>query len=331
MKGRPTEQLVYEYMYPRPKPSDPQNFHALLARQLIIEVRQEVQAFYGEVQTQEHKYPGLDYCHPTHRLRLSRYTYHRRMFRAFDGLRLTPAEIAGLTKWEGTKWAKERFEREHGLIVRDTATDGIPTWDQLQARPARTANSAAAAGPDDNSPAAVSRRVPAELELNAEVDDDDQDDEEDDDDDDDDAMDGDESDGELQSVGVELNERLLARVAAHRAGDTSQPLDEAWEQWLKQALESGEYARVTDQIALMADADNPLVPADLFPPRMLDAARAGHWHEIPPFLQDTLRRSLGLERSQEQASSAWRRAHPGRRLPVGDALRAAQAAALGEL
>ena len=298
MKGRPIEELVYEYMYPRPKPSDPPNFHTLLARQLIIEVRQEVQAFYGEVQTQEHKYPGLDYCHPTHRLRLSRYTYHRRMFRAFDGLHLTPAEIAGLTKWEGTKWAKERFEREHGIVVRDTAADGIPTWAELEERPPRVAAAAAAAP-----------RTPRVVV-------------------DDDAMDGDESDEELQSVGVELNERLLARVAAHNAGDTSQPLDEAWEQWLKQALESGEYARVTDQIAMMAEADDPMAPADILPPRLLDAARAGNWHDIPQFLHDSMRRSLGLEQSQEQASSSWRRDQ--RRLRVGDALRAAGLALAAE-
>lgn len=137
MKGRPIDQLVYEHLFPKPKPTDPPNFHLLLQRHLILEVRQEVHSFYGHLDTPEAKYPGLDYCHPIHRIRLSRWPWHRRLFRAFDSLRLTPHEIATLTKWEGTKWAKERYEKEQGVVIRDTTADGFPDWVEPEDRPNR--------------------------------------------------------------------------------------------------------------------------------------------------------------------------------------------------
>jgi hypothetical protein len=61
-------------------------------------------------------------------MRLGRYTWHRRLFGAFDKLGLTPSEIAGLTKWEGTRWAKEKYEKEHSIKIRDTAGDCIHDW-----------------------------------------------------------------------------------------------------------------------------------------------------------------------------------------------------------
>ena len=122
MKPPAIDQLVYECMFPKPKATDPQSFQALLQRQLVPEVRLETQAFYGHLSSQEAKYPGLDYSYQPHRVRLSRYQWHRRLFRAFDNLGLTKSEIASLTKWEGTRWAKERFEREQGIVIRDTTS-----------------------------------------------------------------------------------------------------------------------------------------------------------------------------------------------------------------
>jgi len=267
MKGRPVDQLVYEYMFPRPKAGDPQNFHAVLTRHLIYEVRQEVHSFYGHLDTQEAKYPGLDYCHPIHRIRLSRWQWHRRLFRAFDGLRLTPSEIAGLTKWEGTRWAKERFEKEQGIVIHDTSADDVPLWVEPEDRPTPP-------------PRAPSER---ELSRDAEADE---------------TMDGDESEGELQSVGVPLNQRLQARVAAHNAGDTSEPLDEDWEQWLKNALETGEFHLVADQMARLSTQAADLTPEDILPARIVDAARDGRWDDVPDFLTDMLRQSLDGERHQ---------------------------------
>ncbi|KAL2755768.1 hypothetical protein ACRALDRAFT_1082118 [Sodiomyces alcalophilus JCM 7366] len=231
MKARSVEQLVYEYIFPKPRASDPQNFHAFLERNLIIEVRSEVHAFYGHLDTPEAKYPGLDYGHPIHRVRLSRWPWHRRLFRAFDHLRLTPNEIATLTKWEGTRWAKERYEKEQGIIIRDTAGDDIADWVEPEDRPAPTTTS----------------------------------------------------------------RRAQERVARREAGETSTVLDEEWEQWLKNAIESGEFPFTVNQI-LQQSTQPAIFPQALVPPRMLDAARAGHWSEVPEFLHDILRHSLAHHR-----------------------------------
>lgn len=263
MKGRPIDQIVHEYMFPRRKTNDPQNFPALLQRSLIPEVRQETHAFYGHLETHEAKYPGLDYTHPTHRIRLSRWPWHRRLFRAFDGLRLTNAEIAGLTKWEGTIWAKEKFEKEQGIIIRDTTADGFPDWSDIEHAPR------------------ASERPPIDacFEYLDELDDEEMEVE---------------SEDELESVGVELNERLRAQAARREAGDTSAVLDEEWEQWLKNAIETGELGVLNEQLSRGSDSTT-IIPAALFPPGLLSTARAGHWHEIPESFHPVLRRTLDSE------------------------------------
>ncbi|PSR94187.1 hypothetical protein BD289DRAFT_363974 [Coniella lustricola] len=253
MKGRPVDALVYEHMFPKPRSQDPQNFHALLMRHLILEVRQEVHAFYGHLDTPEAKYPGLDYNNRTHRTRLSRWQWHRRLFRAFDALRLTPSEVSGLTKWEGTKWAKERYEREQDCAIRDTAMDGLPVWTgEPQPRRARTA---AQDGHLADSGALAENEEEEE-----------------------------DSEGELESVGIALNARLQERMAARNAGDLSVPLDEAWEQWFKNAVETGEISAVRER------------------QRMLDNARLGNWHEVPAPLRVMIRNMLVAEQRDMRRS-----------------------------
>ncbi|RYO89783.1 hypothetical protein DL766_002630 [Monosporascus sp. MC13-8B] len=308
MKGRPIEQLVYECMFPKPRTTDPQNFHSLLHRNLIPEVRQEVHSFYGHLDTQEAKYPGLDYTHHIHRIRLSRWPWHRRLFRAFDALRLTHAEISGLTKWEGTKWAKERFERDSGITIRDTAADGFPNWIEPEDRP-RAMRATLRAETEDTEEGTAETA--------------------------DEGMDGEEdSEGELESIGVALNERLRERAARREAGDTSEPLDEEWEQWLKNAIDSGELPFLAEHL-LQQSNDATRIPQIFFPPQMLSAARAGQWQDIPEFLHDMLRRTIATESgtgSLAPPSSAspsnpalsgnasnFRRAYSELRLPVGDA------------
>ncbi|OAQ62997.1 hypothetical protein VFPPC_14504 [Pochonia chlamydosporia 170] len=279
MKGRPVEDIVYDHLYAKPKANDPQNFQAFLQRNLIPEVRQETHAFYGHLDTQEAKYPGLDYTHPTHRIRLCRWPWHRRLFRAFDALRLTDAEICGLTKWEGTKWAKEKFEKEQGITIRDTTADEVSDWvpppevqlpetSSCQTEPERAQSSA----PGDYAT-------------------DDQEDEY-------------ESDGEFESVGVYLNERLRDRATRREAGDTSVILDEEWEQWLKNAIDSGELASLTEQMTeqMMRRATS----TSAIPPRMLTAARQGQWSEIPEALHPMLLRSLESEQQGVRAESRRR-------------------------
>lgn len=265
MKGRPVDQIVYEYMFPKPKATDPPNFQGLLQRNLVPEVRQETHAFYGHLDTQEAKYPGLDYTHPIHRIRLSRFPWHRRLFRAFDGLRLTPAEIAGLTKWEGTKWAKDKYEREQGIVIRDTTADGFPNASDLEDPPYRARQSSTA----------PARNVADDL-------------------DGDESMHFEESDEEVESVGVELNARLRSQAARRNAGDTSAVLDEEWEQWLKNAIDSGELPYITEQVFRSSGENAPLTAA-MFPPGLLGAARGGRWDEIPEFLHPMLRRTLQAE------------------------------------
>lgn len=274
MKGRPVEQLVYEYMFPKPRPSDPQNFAVFLQRHLVLEVRQEVHAFYGHLDTPEAKYPGLDYCHRTHRIRLSRWQWHRRLFRAFDGLGLTPNEIAGLTKWEGTKWAKERYEQEHGITILDTAADDISGASEQQHDFEHPGD-----GVDETM-----------------------------------AEDSDEE--ELESVAVDLNERLTERVALRTvSGDHSMALDEEWERWLKEAIETGQLPQIASQIYEAQESSTRsrspltvtgLIAPALLPRGMLAAARHGHWHDIPDSLHAAIRTVL----ERESSNSAPRRYTP---------------------
>lgn len=291
MKRRPIDELVYEALFPRPRPSDPHNFQDFLTRHLIAEVRHEVHAFYGHIDDDESKYPGLDYCHPTHRIRLSRWQWHRRLFRAFDMLRLTNDEIYGLTKWEGTKWAKERYEKESGVTIRDTTADGFSDWIPPERRAAAQSEPEVDEDDDEDDASSVRTRVQATASAAAE----------------DELPDADDSEDEVQgSVGVELNERLRQRVAAHNAGDTSQPLDEEWEQWLKNAIETGEFHLVAEQITRLARHPNPIpnLHDDLSPARVMGAARAGRWHEVPHFLHDMIGRSLSEERAAARQAPA---------------------------
>ncbi|RMY03339.1 hypothetical protein D0866_15511, partial [Hortaea werneckii] len=121
----PIAHLLYNYLFPRPNPNDPPSFAAHLARNLVPEVRIEVSTFYGDLNSVEARYPGLNYCYPPHRMRLGRFKHHRRLFDAFDNLGLTYNEIQDFCCWEGTKWARERYEKDEGIYVLDTTGDDI--------------------------------------------------------------------------------------------------------------------------------------------------------------------------------------------------------------
>src|ERR1700712_1190171 len=118
-----THDIVYRYLYPNPTPTDPPDFHGHLIKNLITEVRIETHRFYGGLETIEAKYPGLNYAHYPHRKRLSQFPHHRKLFDAFDVLGLTTYEIGELCKWEGTLWARQRYERDEGIKVTDTTGD----------------------------------------------------------------------------------------------------------------------------------------------------------------------------------------------------------------
>lgn len=270
MKGRSIDQLIYETLFPKPKPTDPPNFQTLLQRQLVPEVRNETATYYGSLETREAQYPGLDYSYGPHRMRLSRFTWHRRLFRAFDHLKLTPSEIAGLTKWEGTKWAKERFEQESGMTIRDTTGDCIEDWVEPEMRTSKWTI-------QESQEIIVENMEDVEQEGDVE-----------------DMDEGEDSDVEIESVGVELNERLRAAAAQREAGNDSTVMDEEWEQWLKEAAEAGGIPFLADHGFHFSDNDNAsssISPTSM-PPRLLNAARLGQWHQIPDFLQNMVRQNI---------------------------------------
>ncbi|CAG8955652.1 hypothetical protein HYFRA_00010916 [Hymenoscyphus fraxineus] len=274
MKARPVDQVVYEYMFPKPKSTDPQNFQVLLQRSLVPEVRLETQAFYGHLSSQEAKYPGLDYAYAPHRVRLSRFQWHRRLFRAFDHLQLTDGEIANLTKWEGTRWAKERFEREQGIVIRDTTGDGIEPWVEPELR-VQT----------------VAQAHRAEVEDMEDIQEDGESENEDLDEDE-----GEDSDVEIQSVGIELNERLRAAAAQREAGNVGTIMDEEWEQWLKEAAEAGglPFSDLTLSPNANIEGTRPAGSGSSrsMDSRMLNAARLGQWQQIPDFLHNIVRQNI---------------------------------------
>jgi hypothetical protein len=135
MKGTPVDQLVFGHLFPTKTQRDPNDFTHYVQRHLIPEVRREVLSYFGHLDTDEARYPGLDYTNRIHRIRLCRWQNHRKLFHAFDVLRLTPSEISSLTRWEGTKWAKDNHERMRREPVRNTAADHMPHWGYGEPRP----------------------------------------------------------------------------------------------------------------------------------------------------------------------------------------------------
>ena len=242
--------LLYAQLYPYPLQGDPQNFTGLISRHLLPEVRAETARFYGaDLRTLEAQYPALDYNNPGHRLRLSEYTWHRRLFRAFDALHLTPGEINELCRWEGTKHARTAFELRSGTIIRDTTWDGVEVYDanpmptstpngsnvktNLRGGRCGTSVSASVSGDDALSPTSS-----ASGEDNDDMDDNEEGEgEQDPESEDDDLVE--------RSVGTALNQRLLAATAARARGEDV-VLDPAWEQWMKEAAERGAIPAVPD-------------------------------------------------------------------------------------
>jgi hypothetical protein len=266
MKGRPIDQLVYGRMFPKPTPTDPRNFRELLQLEIVPEVRHETQAFYGHLSSQEAKYPGLDYSYQPHRNRLSRYPWHRRLFRAFNDLRLTPHEIATLAKWEGTRWAKERFEKEQGVVIRDTTADDIADWVEPEFRVVNRSQAPRTGVEHMEGGHSSGRPETGEHTLYEEMDED--------------------SDLEIQSVGVDLNERLRAAVALREAGNSSTVMDEEWEQWLKDAVEAGGIPFLSPELSPNANIPGTR-PATHDPTTDPHMARIELWSRRPPLAQTT--------------------------------------------
>jgi len=225
-------QIVYTTLFPRPRSTDPTSFSAHVARNLVPEVRIETSTFYGSLDCIEAQYPGLDYSYGPHRMRLSRFPHHRKLFKVFDDLGLTQSEIGSICRWEGTKSARERYEKEESVVVRDTTGENI-----RQAPPSPPPSIQMHFG---NASTPTTRRQPVDRALPTHI-----------------STqssragpeDSDESssDEEMQSCGVPLNRRLIIATAARERG-ADVPLDEDWEQWLKDAVERGSYSDILSAI-----------------------------------------------------------------------------------
>ncbi|MCJ1309769.1 hypothetical protein MMC25_003430 [Agyrium rufum] len=236
--------MVWNLLYSSPRANDPVSLHAHVTRYIVPEVRMETLRFYGPDGGLEAQYPGLDYSNDWHRKRLSSYQHHRQLFKVLDELRLTTTEIKSLCRWEGSLYARERYEREHDTRIQDSSWP----YDEPVASKIPTATFT------DRSMGETGGAVMHTAdELMSDVDDDGsngEDEEEDtqtmqgiiaDVDDDDNASVSSVSsvsstDEVAHSVGVALNQRLVQAAEARARGEDV-PLDEDWEQWLKEAAE----------------------------------------------------------------------------------------------
>lgn len=255
-RKNPISVLVYNQLFPSPSPTDPPSFSAHLSKNLVGEVRIETANFYGSLDTIEARYPGLNYAHGPHRKRLGRFPHHRRLFDAFDRLGLTESEIQGFCRWEGTLWARERYERDEGVKVVDTTGMEIGAWVDNRNRLAtrkginvktdieveieRVPTTAEGAGEPHRASTTGARETAAR----------------DTDMVDSDSEASDDAHDELDaSVGFELNARLL-HAAALRERGADVPMDPEWEEYLKQAQERGELNIDATREALRTMADS---------------------------------------------------------------------------
>lgn len=134
MKKPSISHIVHRELFPSPSPSDPDSFLAFVHSSLVPEVRFEVYTYYGSLESIEARYPGLDYTSSFHRKRLERWPAHRSFFRAMNKLQLTSEEIYKLCCWEGTKIARDSFERQHGVVF-DTTMPGMQSISTDSGRP----------------------------------------------------------------------------------------------------------------------------------------------------------------------------------------------------
>ncbi|KAL8709653.1 MAG: hypothetical protein Q9220_005593 [cf. Caloplaca sp. 1 TL-2023] len=280
MHKPPLPPIVYSRLFPVPKSTDPPNFHTYISKQLVPEVRAETARFYGHIDCVEAQYPGLDYAVPAHRLRLSRFPHHRRLFQILDELRLTNHEVQTLCKWEGTRWARERYEKDTMSRVRETTFEDVaraipepPTVTRMdlsgdgwrsatgQTKPRRARSRTTADAIDvlfDDVQDEVDQQ-PGDSPSKGELEDQEDDEEGQSSENDAEQQEAEESEDELQqSVGVELNQRLMAATEARSRGEEA-VLDADWEQWLKEAAERGAIPPVPASVASQSAADSSAI------------------------------------------------------------------------
>lgn len=286
----PVASLLYSHLFPTPGHADPPNFQIHLARDLIPEIRIETATFYGSLDSIEARYPGLNYCHGPHRMRLGRFPHHARLFETIDQLGITDQEVLELARWEGTLWARQRFERDEGIKVRDTTGDGIMPWVDPRLRKRETDRGIRVKVETAVEVTQDARLDGAQVCMNAHrveefIDDDDEvveesDDAEDNDNDEDLEMDtsmdrdSDETientedliaavNGTAQRLGQDIHRRIQAALAARDQGDNVNIPPEL-EAFLKELVESGHYmASFRPADGLLVEPSMETVPTTL--------------------------------------------------------------------
>lgn len=215
------------------------DWRSYITQYLVPEIKLESTRFFGGIDDQESRYPGLDYASPAHRLRLGSFHHHAGLFKAFDKLRLTEHEIYMLCKWHGTKRAKDEHERNCQTRVTDTTWAGFHRY--------RLSEPTVTVPHDNNSVVDNGGARPRQDGSVLQGEDEDMADSEDGESynmDEDEDLSDEESEDELQqSIGVELNQRLVASAEANaeaRARGEQVITDAEWEQWMKEAAERGE-------------------------------------------------------------------------------------------
>lgn len=259
--------LVFKTLFPRPRQGDPTTFSAHINRNLVPEVRIETANFYGALDCIEAQYPGLDYSHSPHRRRLSRFPWHKKLFRVFDELCLTRNEILSLCQWEGTKSAKDKYERDVGRFIRDTTMDGIAPAGECRRPIART-------NPDSRNWRSAAHLTVADQRLVE------------------DGMEGEDSDGDIDILSTSnsnsLNSHLRSAAEARARGEPGVVPDEQWEQWLKEAMERNELGvdgmlEAIRQGRPFAISPSHIVDATVHPPilSLANTATASHPNAPP--------------------------------------------------
>jgi len=272
MRKPSIQDLVYQRTHPRPKQSDPVSFYAHVQRHIVPEVRIEVQTFYGALDTLEAQYPGLDYTYPPHRRRLSRYPWHKRLFRVFDELGLTNNEILTLCQWEGTRAAKERYERESHTEVKATTANDVMVLPAGRGPRAQFEDWSKRRSEQEESDLPVERAERKQAP-------------------DESGEQSDEDETDATSVGVQLNEQLRVAAEARARGEPA-VFDEQWEQWLKEALERNEL-----------DLDTMLTAIRAGQPFPTSSATERRQEPLPAYSREVVTPTLS-------PSAALARAHP---------------------
>lgn len=237
--------LIYQKTFPRPKQGEPASFYAHIQRHIVGEVRVEVQTYYGALDTLEAQYPGLDYTYPPHRRRMCRYPWHRRLFRVFDELSLTNDEILNLCQWEGTRAAKERYEREAQTEVKTTTAHEVTVAPRGSGPRVIFEGWSTSSSLDKSADSQTVVEAEAGAETIPEADEQTK------------ARQHDDSPNSLPAPSTEILDLLRTAIQSRSRHESSVATTQAWEQWLKDALERHEMDIDSVMSALQSISTDP--------------------------------------------------------------------------